>query len=115
MGLCRERCLHDGVCLTTVTGLQVRKREELAVKRPGELLFRQLSESALHSSGASASRITLSDGAVAVGFEELVEVVDLATEFGALVGVADVAAVFFEFQDFGFRQDVEAFADGTLA
>ena len=44
VGLCRERCLHDGVCLTTVTGLQVRKREELAVKRPVGPLFRRMSE-----------------------------------------------------------------------
>jgi hypothetical protein len=42
--LCRERCMHDGVCLTTVTGPGVRKREKLAVKRPGELLFRQQAE-----------------------------------------------------------------------
>ena len=35
---------HDGVCLTTVTGRSARKREELAVKRPGEPLFWLLTE-----------------------------------------------------------------------
>ena len=44
--LCRERCLHDGVCLTTVRRAEgVAKREELAVKRPGEPLFRRWSSS----------------------------------------------------------------------
>ena len=43
--LCRERCLHDGVCLTTVRRAEgVAKREELAVKRPGEPLFWLLGE-----------------------------------------------------------------------
>ncbi len=42
---CRERCLHDGVCLTTVRRAEgVAKREELAVKRPGEPLFWHSSE-----------------------------------------------------------------------
>ena len=45
VGLCRERCLHDGVCLTTVRRAEgVAKREELAVKRPGEPLFWHPSE-----------------------------------------------------------------------
>ena len=45
VGLCRERCLHDGVCLTTVRRAEgVAKREELAVKRPGEPLFWLLRE-----------------------------------------------------------------------
>ena len=45
-GLWREWCVHDGVCLTTVRRAEgVAKREESAVKRPGEPLFRRWSGS----------------------------------------------------------------------
>ena len=61
---------HDGVCLTTVTGRSARKREELAVKRPGEPLFWLLTEGVtlfpfaaklVHLSGKAQKGLVLSD------------------------------------------------------
>ena len=43
-GLCRERCLHDGVLFADRYGPCARKREKFAVKRPGEPLFLRMSE-----------------------------------------------------------------------
>ena len=43
-GLCRERCLHDGVLFADRYGPCARKREKFAVKRLGEPLFLRMSE-----------------------------------------------------------------------